>query len=93
MSDPLISALRDALRPIVFEAVAEAMREHTPAPVAAPEDDTLLSVRGACERLNVSRTTLYEWRRQGRLPELVVGGRIRFRRADVDALIEEPQTI
>lgn len=36
---------------------------------------------------DVTEQTIYNWRRQGVLKGVLIGGSIRFRRADVDALV------
>jgi excisionase family DNA binding protein len=52
------------------------------------EPDYLLSTRQSCENLGVSRTTLYEWVRDGLITPTRLGPRIlRFDIADFDALL------
>jgi excisionase family DNA binding protein len=59
-------------------------------PVA--ERDEWLTVQEVTRMLKVGRTTVYRWMREGRLPwrELASGGGRRFRRSDVERLLQEP---
>lgn len=51
-----------------------------------PED--LIGVQAAARLLLVSTSTIYRWRDTGELPAYRVGGRFRFSRRDVLAMIE-----
>jgi excisionase family DNA binding protein len=53
-------------------------------------DATLLTRREAAERLRISLSTLERWERTGRLtPTRLSPGVVRYRRADIERLIEE----
>jgi excisionase family DNA binding protein len=55
-------------------------------PVAEPRtDDDLLTLQEAAEALDVHYMTAYRWVRQGDLPAVKDGGRLRVRRDDLDA--------
>jgi excisionase family DNA binding protein len=58
------------------------------------EGDEWLTVEEVMRYLKVGRTTVYRWMREGRLPwrDLVSGGGRRFRRSDVEKLLEEPRS-
>jgi excisionase family DNA binding protein len=47
----------------------------------------LLTSREVAELFRVSTETIYRWGRQGTLDPVTVGGTIRFRRTDVEALL------
>jgi excisionase family DNA binding protein len=50
--------------------------------------ESLLSVREVCRILSISRSTLYQLVHKGQLvPPLKVGGRSKWRRADLDRII------
>lgn len=55
-----------------------------------PSDDDILSVSETCQRLGVSRSTLWRVRRQGHFPTpiQISLNRIGFRRGDVRSWIE-----
>lgn len=47
----------------------------------------LMKASEVAETFAVTEATIYNWRRAGVLNAVFIGGSIRFRRADVDALI------
>lgn len=50
--------------------------------------DRLLTPRQAAEKLGISRTTLYHWAYERRLPTVkLFGAALRFRESDLDKLI------
>lgn len=50
--------------------------------------EPLVSVRGVCEALNVSRQTVYRLVAEGELPVVKIRDRSLFRLRDVEALVE-----
>jgi excisionase family DNA binding protein len=52
---------------------------------APPIGDRLLTLREAAEVLRLSTRTVREYLRRGEIEGRVIGGRWRFRRADLDA--------
>ena len=51
--------------------------------------DELLTTEEAADFLGVDKTTLYAWRKQGKLRAYRVGKRlIRFKRQDIEGLLE-----
>jgi excisionase family DNA binding protein len=58
--------------------------------IAAPTDDRLLTARDVAQFLGIPMATLYSWRTRGIAPRAVrVGKHLRFRRADVDAWVDQ----
>jgi excisionase family DNA binding protein len=55
-------------------------------PDAPPIGDRLLTLREAAEVLRLSTRTVREYVRRGEIEGRVIGGRWRFRRADLDAI-------
>ncbi len=55
---------------------------------AAPIGDRLLTVREAADVLRLSTRTLREYLSRGEIEGRLIGGRWRFRRADLDAFFE-----
>ncbi len=49
----------------------------------------VLDSREACAYLNVAASTLYRWVRDGKLPHLRMGPRIKFRLSDLEAFLEQ----
>ena len=56
--------------------------------VARPHDADFLTVKQACDLLQVTAATLYNHARAGRLPLLKVGRLTRVRRKDLLALVQ-----
>lgn len=54
-----------------------------------PESDDFLTVADVASILKPNQQTARYWIDQGKLPVLKVGRRVRSRRADFDALIEQ----
>ena len=54
-------------------------------PDSPPVGDRLLTLREAAEVLRLSTRTVREYLRRGEIEGRVIGGRWRFRRADLDA--------
>ena len=50
--------------------------------------DSWVSNEEAMRLLGVSRTSLQRYRSSGRLPYVIIGGRVRYRRADVESLLQ-----
>ena len=50
-------------------------------------DDEILTVPEVAKRAKVSARTVWRWEKEGVLPSVRVGGLVRFRASDVDALM------
>jgi excisionase family DNA binding protein len=50
--------------------------------------DSLLNVQQVADYLQLNLSTVYQWAQQSRLPAIKLGGRWRFRRADLDTWLE-----
>ena len=55
---------------------------------AAPIGDRLLTLREAADVLRLSPRTVREYVQRGEIEGRIIGGRWRFRRADLDAFFE-----
>jgi len=53
-----------------------------------PDTDPLLNIHQVADYLQLNLSTVYQWAQQGRLPAIKLGGRWRFRRADLDRWLE-----
>ena len=56
---------------------------------APPIGDRLLTLREAADVLRLSTRTLREYLQRGEIEGRIIGGRWRFRRADLDAFYEK----
>jgi excisionase family DNA binding protein len=59
--------------------------KHIPSPIG----DRLLTLKEAAEVLHLSPRTVRQYVQQGDLEGRIIGGRWRFRRADLDAFFEK----
>ena len=55
---------------------------------AAARNNKLLSVEEAAELLSVSKMTLYRWDKNDILKRVEIGGQRRYRKSDIDRLID-----
>lgn len=53
------------------------------------EEETLMDSRELSEFLDVSKVTIHKWRKQGRIPFIRIGTRIRFQKKDVLNSLEQ----
>ena len=49
----------------------------------------LLTIEEVADMLKVSKMTLSRWNINGTLPKIEIGGKRRYRRADVEAIVEQ----
>lgn len=94
MRDPITKALKEALVPVVEEAVEKAVRrqlKHHSAPSAEgnEREKAVLSNAEARRFMDVSKSTLHRWRNSGLLPFHKVRGKILYRRDDLLRVLEE----
>lgn len=52
-------------------------------------EKTWLTVDEVCEYLDISPATVYRWAREGTLPRHKVGKVTRFKKEDIDKLLEQ----
>ena len=52
-------------------------------------DDQLMSVRDVAEYLQVDMSTVYLWSQRGQMPAMKVGRMWRYRRAEIDAWLDQ----
>lgn len=50
--------------------------------------DVLLNLQQVADYLQLNQSTVYQWAQQGRLPAIKLGGRWRFRSADIEAWLD-----
>lgn len=71
------------LRAIIREEIAYMLQS-----VQKPKDDRLLTIKEAIAILKVSRQTMSEWTRRGKLNVVKIGSRIRYRECELMKFIE-----
>lgn len=54
-------------------------------------ENELLTINEVSDILKVSKMTLHRWDKEGILSKIVIGGKRRYRRLDVEAIIENPK--
>ena len=52
-------------------------------------EDELLTVTEAMSFLKVSRTSLFRWQKNGYLEPIKTGGRCRYRKSDIEAILSQ----
>ncbi len=70
------------LRDIVREEIGRQLT--IPAPV---HQDKAYTIREFCTRFQISKPTLYEWIRMGKISPVKIGRRVYFKKGDVEGLI------
>jgi excisionase family DNA binding protein len=84
----LAQIVRHAVEPMLTEAL-ERLEERLAARLVAPQPPELLSQADVAKYLRVVPRTVARMQKRGELPEPVrFGGCVRWRRADLDALME-----
>lgn len=63
-------------------------REQLEQKIADASAETYLSKEKVCQMLDVSATTLWRWEKAGYLVPLVFGGQKRYRKSDVQRILE-----
>ena len=56
--------------------------------VAKNNSKTLLTSQQVQERLNISRTTLWNWRKDGYLLPIEIGGKVRYKLSDINMILQ-----
>ena len=77
--------------------IAEGMAQKLPAvggkfvqmedEIAMNKSETLLTGQQVQDQLNVSRTTLWNWRKDGYLVPIEIGGKYRYRLSDINTIL------
>lgn len=80
MNDP------DQIETVVRRAVREELANFHSSPPRS--EGGYVTIAQTCEMLSISKTTLWQLRREGKLAGHQVGRRVLFRLADVTALVE-----
>jgi excisionase family DNA binding protein len=90
MSDPMIILQGLTLQQFWTEMKAinrAIIREEIAAFNSKQEAEKLLSIKEVCDMLRISRPTLSSYCKSGKLDKLIVGGRIYFKKSEVETAI------
>ena len=85
MNKPITLDLTELLAPVI-----EQLEERWERRFAALEEkyktiaEKAMTEQQVCEHLGISRSTLYNLRKSGEIKSLSVGGKVRFRRKDIE---------
>ena len=74
------------LQTLIAAAINQALQSRHQA-----DPDRLLTIRDLCDALKVDESTIYGWRRKGKLRAFAIGGRTFYRWADVVGSLREIQ--
>ena len=72
----------EKMRQIVREEVAR----HAAIPVPVQQEKAY-TIREFCNRFQISKPTLYEWIKMGKISPVKIGRRVFFKKSDVEALM------
>lgn len=84
-----ISEFWKELKSIVEQVVLRQIPHKPPVQLPIERFPTLLKVKEVCELLGVSKPTICEWMREGKIPSLKIGVRRLFDDADIEPVIQK----
>ena len=76
------------LNQMITNAVTEALELFTP-PTQEKKEEELLTTNEACKLLRCSKPTLHRWKQEGIIPHVRIGVNIRYRKSDLNKLINK----
>lgn len=80
------------MRQLVDEVVEARMHvEPAQPPAAYLPEKVLLKLTDVCEIFQVSKPTVYEWMKQGKIRSFKIRSRRYILRADIESIIQEPR--
>lgn len=74
----------DILKELLSEVVEKAIERH----FEKPKEDKLLSIAQTCSILDVDKSTLWHWDKEGYLKKIYIGGKPRYKECDVMEIVE-----
>ena len=83
----LIQITADDLNKTIDNAVNKTRRA-LEADIAKNKSDRLLTAEDVMEKLSISRRTLYNWEKKKYLCRVEIGGKLRYKLSDVNAILE-----
>lgn len=75
------SLLKDFIMSIVDEAIERHLQPK-------PKDEKMLSIGQVCAMLDVDKSTLWHWDKEGYLKKIHIGGKPRYKESEVNEILE-----
>ena len=75
----------DDLRAVIHDEVLAAMAEY----FKQPNEEKLLTISQAAAMLEVDRSTLWHWDKEGYLKKIHIGGKPRYKKSDIDRILNQ----
>lgn len=72
------------LKPLLTEVVEEVIERH----FAKPKEEKMLSIGQVCAMLDVDKSTLWHWDKEGYLKKIHIGGKPRYKESEVNEILE-----
>lgn len=88
MENPVIVVALAQLRVLIEDAVSRAVRDEVARLIRREDEPEWLTARQVAAELGISRSTVSRWTKSGKLAAYKMAGTVRYRRADVTALLE-----
>ena len=79
------------LKKAIRETISETRRQMEDE-IEMNNSETLLSGQQVQDKLSVSRTTLWNWRKDGYLVPIEIGGKYRYRLSDINTILHSSRT-
>jgi len=77
----MIKMSHHELKDLISQSVRECLQKYLK--IEPPEDDRLLKIGEIVEYLGVSKVTIYNWKKQGKIPFHRMGRRIYFKKSEI----------
>jgi excisionase family DNA binding protein len=78
---------KEALETVLQKIVDAAIEKH----FEKPKEEKLLTIRQVCDLLDVNKSTLWHWHKEGYLKKIYIGGKPRYKESEVMAIREGRQ--
>lgn len=87
MNSQIITTLTiDDLKAVISEGITDGLQRYAP-PTPAKPDDELIKIDAVANMLNVSKVTVFAWKKAGLLPFYRISNKVFFKKGEViDAL-------
>ena len=85
MNDNLLSVIRDEFQSMIDKSLDRAIQSQQQ---KNPENDHYISIKTASQLLSVSRVTVYEYIKTGRINKYKIGSTTRLLKSDVLSIVQ-----
>lgn len=73
------------LKEFAFEIANEVIKRHS----IIEREEKYLTITETCTLLNVDKSTLWRWNKNGYLTNIRIGGKVKYRKSDINKILEE----